>query len=279
MRPSLLSVALLVAPALPTHAQDCTPVPLADLQLVVSPTLAQVGQPVELTLTNLSTECTYTLPSTCLFTKVSSEDCEGDDAFFPPCGGASQSLLPGASVSATWDQTTQGGLQVPEGLWAFTVPVSASDGQVGKLCALVQVGTSCASPFAYGVGTTGTGGNVPSLSTLGGPPSLGNADFQVAVTNGVGGSTAIALVSLAQAAIQLDAGTLLVDPVLLFLVDPFALSGASGAPGQGIGFLPLPIPDAPGLVGLELFFQAAVVDLAASGGFALTQGVHAAVCP
>ena len=278
MRSLLLPLALLAVSAPHVHAQGCTPDPATDLLLVASPSLAQIGEPVLLTLTNLSADCTFTLPTACLFTQVSNQSCGGDIAYNPLCSGAPQSLPPGASVTATWDQLTDFGQQVPEGVWAFTVPVLAPGAQGGQLCALVQIGTSCASPFAYGPGTTGAGGHVPSLTSLGGSPSIGNADFQLAVTNAVGGGLAVALGSLGPASIELEPGTLLVDPASLFLVDSIGLSGSPGVAGQGIGFLPSPVPDAPVLVGLELFFQAAVIDAAASGGLALSPGLHAVIC-
>ena len=278
MRTPTLAAVLLLGCALEARAQDCVPDPLADLQLEVVPSTAPLGEPVTLTLTNTSSTCTYTLPTSCLFNKVAAQECDGDLAYHPPCAAGPQPLGPGASVSAVWDQTYFSGLQVPEGVWALSIPVQVPGALTGALCAQVQVGFGCASPVAYGLGSAGSGGQVPNLSSLGGAPALGNADFQLALTNGLGGASAVVLGSLAPAQLELGFGSVLIDPELVFLSSALALSGAAGVAGQGIGFLATPIPDAPALLGLELWFQAAVLDPAAVGGLALSQGVRAALC-
>lgn len=275
MRP--IAASLVVALLSPSVASQCTEDP-ADLSLTVTPTQAAAGQPFTATLTNQSAGCTYELPlAGCTITWVAIEDCFGDTALFPICPPGPTPLGPGQSVVEVWDQTNDFGEQVDDGLYWIKVDAVTPSGALLELCAPVQVGFGCVSPFAFGSGSAGTDGFVPSLSAIGGTASLGSTSFGVALTNGLGGANAFVLASLAQASFDLGFGTILIDTGQLVLNTVLPLS--AGDPGQGIGLLTVPVPSNPALVGLEVFFQGAVPDAGAAGNFALTPGLRVVVCP
>jgi len=274
--PSLaLALAALAFPS--TADAQCTP-DVSDLLLFVTPTVAEPGEPVEVYLVNTSTECTYWQPTTCLYVAVHVDDCGGDFFLIESCVNEEILLPPGGVIQQDWDQFWFGGTPVDNGLYAFPVVVKGIDGFQVQLCGTTQVGTDCVQPFSYGSGSPGTGGFVPGISTLGGLPQFGNQDFAVAVTGGLGGAGSAVLVSLLPDAFDLGFGTALVNLNALVLAAPLGLSGNPGEPGTGIGILPLPIPNAPSFAGLELFFQAAVLDPGAGGGLALTDAVRIALC-
>ena len=271
---SLFLLAGLIAPA----SAQCLEDPANDLQLLVTPTLAAAGQPVMVSLTNTSSSCTYQLPTTgCVFLSVKSEKCDGDTKFAPACLAALFAVPPGVTVVGVWDQLDDSGVQVADGLYAFEVDVITPSGASLELCPSVQIGTGCVSPFNYGQGTPGSGGNIPNLSGIGGFPHVGSTSFGVAVTNGLGGANSTVVASLSEASLGLGFGTILIDLSQTVLTVLLPLS--PGGPGQGIGLLTTPVPSLPGLIGLEVFFQAVVDDPAAAAGLALTQGVRIAICP
>lgn len=271
-----LTCTALALPA--TTAAQCTP-DVSDLVLFVTPSVAQPGEAVQIFLANTSTECTYWLPTSCLFVAVHVDDCGGDFFVLEGCDNTETSLPPGAVLEQDWGQFWFGGTPVDSGLYAFPVVVKGPELFQTQLCGFTQVGTGCVQPFAYGTGSPGSGGFVPGLSTLGGLPQFGNQDFAVAVTGGLGGAGSAVLVSLLSDSLDLGFGTALVNLNALVLAAPLGLSGTPGQPGAGIGILPLPIPNAPSYAGLELFFQAAVLDPGAGGGLALTDAVRIALCP
>ncbi len=275
MKTYLLPVLLVALPAT-AHAQ-CVLDPINDLQLTATPTLAAPGQPITVELKNNSAACVYELPTPCLILAVRNQECDGDEVLLPICLPSTVPIPPGTSVTEVWDQLDDGGGQVADGLYAFEVQVLSPSGTLFELCTSAQIGTGCTSPFAYGQGTSGSGGFGPNLSGIGGPPQIGSASFGVAVTNGLGGSTATVFASLGTGSLDLGFGTILIDPGQLVLSLPVALS--AGGPGQGIGLLTTPVPPSPVLIGLEVFFQAAVSDPGGPGGVALTHGLRAAICP
>jgi hypothetical protein len=279
MKLPLLLVLAAAAPLEAPLAQGCAPDPAADLQVAVTPTLALPGQTVQVALTNLSAGCTYSLPTSCVFASVHPDACDGDPVFTPGCFTALTPIPPGATVTMSWDQLDDLGQQVADGLYTFAVDVLGPTGATTSLCPVVQVGTSCTKPAHYGAGSPGTGGLTPAISSLGGYPQIGNGDFDVAVTNAVGGAVAVCVGSLAPASLDLGFGTVLVDPGPIALASLLALSGSPGVPGQGIGILDVPVPNQPGLVGAEVYFQWVVGDAASSGGLSLSEGLRVAICP
>ncbi len=118
---------------------------------------------------------------------------------------------------------------------------------------------------SFGFGTPGTGGAVPELAEQG-LQMLGQVTT-LDVTNALSSSPAAMLLGLgvdSQVSVPLLGGTLLVTP-------QFALPFPVGA---GTASLPIAIPDDPAFGGANLNFQAWVLDAAAPGGFAMTNGLE-----
>lgn len=133
------------------------------------------------------------------------------------------------------------------------------------LVALADAATSCNTEF--GAGCPGSGGFVPALEVVG--CATPGAPIQVAVSQGLGGSSAILIVGTTPTSAPVGGGcTLLVSPALL--VGPLPLGGA--APGAGGTTIPAVIPPAAPPVVIHL--QAFVIDPATPIGFAATAGVH-----
>jgi hypothetical protein len=123
----------------------------------------------------------------------------------------------------------------------------------------------------YGTGLPGTGGITPELRCAG-QASIGAA-LEVSVALGRGGAPAfLALGFAGPADIPAFGGTLLVRPPLS--VKAFVLDGPKGAPGAGSGTLVLPVPADVRLLGQRLQIQAAVSDLSAVQGVALTAAIE-----
>lgn len=272
----LLATLLLSAGA---RAQGCVSDPATDLVLDVSPTVAQPGEPVTVTLTNASAGCTYALPTSCLIFDVHVIDCGGDSVVEFGCLPSVQQLGPGQSLSEVWEQLDLFGQPVPEGSYAMEVTVLDTEEVPLQLCGFLQIGTACgAPPQAYGPAGQGSGGLAPTISSIGDLPFLGNTGFQVAVTSGLGGAPGVMLLGFGETSIPLSFGVLLVDPLLPLFTLPFSLGGTPGGVGQGIGFLPVPIPADPSLLGAKITFQAFFADPGASSGIAHTEGLRVLIC-
>lgn len=271
MKTVLLLAVALTAVVAPTEGQNCHPHP-DDLVLVVTPAVATPGEIVEVSVTNNSAACTYSYETICLLQSVHSGDCDGDKFLFAGCGHGPTAIAPGETATGQWDQTVGGGAHAPDGGYAFPIVLLADTGLIVELCAHVQIGTACTDPVSYGTGTAGSGGFVPSISTIGGPAALGSDTFGAAVTGGLGGAPSLVLVSLA----EIDLPPFLVDPTAIAVSALLVLS--DGDPGQGIGLLDLPVPPNPALLGLEIFLQGIVADGGAAGGLAFTDAVRTAIC-
>ena len=111
------------------------------------------------------------------------------------------------------------------------------------------------------MGCAGTGGLVPQASTVGGAPTLGNLAFGLQVTNAIPAAPAFLAVGLAPTSVPLLGCTFLVNPIAV-------LSSSAGA------IVPVPVNCDPGLVGLSLFFQWAVFDVAAPQQLAFSNGLQ-----
>ena len=116
----------------------------------------------------------------------------------------------------------------------------------------------------YGSGTTGSGGFVPVLNPAGGAPNVGNKTFALEVKQALGNANLVYGFGVNK----------LGGPFLNSLdVLWFVKTGGAGA-GNGSFKLTTGVPADPGLVGVRLFVQGGVVDPAATGGLALTQGLE-----
>ena len=121
----------------------------------------------------------------------------------------------------------------------------------------------------YGTGLAGSGGFVPHLASTG-CPDVGRT-VTVHVDRGVGGTFGILLLGSAPASLPAFGGTLLLAPIDATAV--FPCSGPAGVPGVGAYSVPIPITN-PGLSGLSLYLQAALLDGAAAQGLAISNGLE-----
>lgn len=125
----------------------------------------------------------------------------------------------------------------------------------------------------YGSGKPGSGGAVPILGAQG-PAKAGSTTYQLRLRRGLGGGTALLLLSTGEAALPnlpLLGMTLYVD-VPLLLVVPLPLGGAAGAAGDGEFTIPAALP--PSLIGLSLYHQTLHPDSGAQFGAAASNGLE-----
>jgi len=124
----------------------------------------------------------------------------------------------------------------------------------------------------YGDGTAGAGGIVPVLGVAG-PNLVPGVRPELRLRGALGGSRAILLIGRREASESARGGTLLVDETWR---RKFRLDGARGAAGAGaFTFASRPLADR--RAGRTLFFQALVLDAAAPGGFAFSNGLAVTV--
>jgi len=254
----------------PVAAQvDCLP---QGVTVTVSPDPAPQGALVEVTIDNQSDQL-FVLPSSCLYASVREEDCDGALVQVPLCLAVLVPIPPGGSHTNVWAQTDTTGNLVAPGVYAFDLALPVD------CCPTVTVTGGCAGPpQPYGDGGAGTGGFAPILDAEGGLPLIGNAAFGERILFGVGGAPAALLLGAGETSLGFDWGTLLVDPFLPVFVFPAVLGGTPGQSGAGSALIPLPIPNDPGLVGIQVATQAIVLDAGSSGGFSHTQGVRFTIC-
>lgn len=134
------------------------------------------------------------------------------------------------------------------------------------LSTVFEFSLPCGGATPYGAGCAGSGGFAPALSITG--CAMPGQPISINVTQGLGGSSAVLMVSLASTSAPLDAScTLLVQPSPLTI--SFPLGGV--APGAGSASLPTVLPV--GLPPIAVFLQAFVADPAKPSGFTATNGV------
>lgn len=118
--------------------------------------------------------------------------------------------------------------------------------------------------FAYGTGTPGTGGLVPSLTCR--QPWAGRSTFTVDIANAYGGAGGLVVFGLGQTNQTLFGLPVYVDPSTLLASSFVLLGGSFGTPGAGAGSLALPLTAAgPSLIGFTLRAQALLFDPAGPG--------------
>jgi hypothetical protein len=122
----------------------------------------------------------------------------------------------------------------------------------------------------YGIGLQGTGKIVPVLGTGGELPRVGNANFKIELSNGLGGVLCLIAVSLERRDQAAQGMTLHGDFETpgRFWYRFLMMSGNHLAPGQGAATLLLPVPNDPTLVGVRFYFQGFIGDVAASSAIA-----------
>lgn len=124
----------------------------------------------------------------------------------------------------------------------------------------------------YGTGLAGLGGVVPTIGAVGCPDR--NTPWSLSINAAAGGTFGLLALGDGPANVPAFGGSLLIFPIAASFV--FATSGVPGQPGIGSYNLPLLLTD-PALVGVSLWFQAAVLDAAAVEGFALTNGLQVVI--
>jgi choice-of-anchor B domain-containing protein len=131
--------------------------------------------------------------------------------------------------------------------------------------------SSCRDAEDYGVGTAGSGGFVPLLSTLG-DPMLGNPAFEVDGSQLLGGAPGLLAVGFARNDLDIKGITLLVDVTPPAVLVPIAASGPPGVAGAGAFQIVAGIGDDPTLDGLEIDLQILVADAGGPKKLASSQG-------
>lgn len=130
----------------------------------------------------------------------------------------------------------------------------------------------CQNP--YGLGTPGSGGFTPRLSS---PQAwMGNAGFGFRIDAGLGGAPAVVALSAGRTFLPLGGLDVLVDPLNLFVTVPGALGGSPGVAGTGTAFVPFSTgAPHPAFAGFPFWSQAFVIDPGAPLGIAASQGWRA----
>jgi choice-of-anchor B domain-containing protein len=131
--------------------------------------------------------------------------------------------------------------------------------------------SSCRDAEDYGLGTAGSGGFVPLLSTVG-DPMLGSPSFEVDGSQILGGAASVLAVGFARSNVDIKGITLLVDLSPPALLVPITASGPPGVAGAGGFQLVAGIGNDPALDGLEIDMQILVADLGGPKKLASSQG-------
>jgi hypothetical protein len=129
---------------------------------------------------------------------------------------------------------------------------------VGKVVALSVAGIPPGSSL-FGSGCAGSSYVVPKIDTFGGTPSsYENPAFRIRLTEAFGGAFLVLVMGFAPHSPPIDLGTwfpgcsLSVSKNNWFL---FPVVASGSGPGNGVGFVPMPIPSNPSLGGQHLYFQ------------------------
>jgi hypothetical protein len=115
----------------------------------------------------------------------------------------------------------------------------------------------------YGAGLAGWKGEAPRVS-VSSPQSLGNPAFAVQLANAAPRSTAVLLVGTSKVQVPVGGGYLWNDAKWLVLRPTDPDGDASWMPSIGA---------APGLAGVSVLLQWAVIDTAAPAGWSVTDGL------
>ena len=137
--------------------------------------------------------------------------------------------------------------------------------------------STCRDSESYGNGFAGSGGFVPTLTTVG-DPLIGGPDFSLVGSDLLGGANGLVLLGLARAQLPLKTITLWVDLAPPASLIPIAASGAAGVAGAGAFTLSDSIPDDPTIVGIEIDTQVVMFDPGAPGRLAASAGRAFWIC-
>jgi hypothetical protein len=252
--------------------------PVAGLVVTSSPSPAIAGQFVTLTVSNVTTDCTF-LVDVCQPTKVYEHECGGPlVAQFPCMLPAFHPIAPQQSIQLNWFPKDQEGDPLPEGNYTAALFVGSDAGGFSEVCVDVQIGGLSCPTSSYGTGKAVGLGAVPRIFTSGGFAKIGNSNFGLTIDDGPFSAAALVLVGAAQSSFQAPWGTLLVDVGAPHLAFPVALTPAPFAGQGGVAIVSLPIPNLPSLVGITAHAQALVVDPQPPFGIGHTAGRTFTIC-
>jgi hypothetical protein len=125
----------------------------------------------------------------------------------------------------------------------------------------------------FGAEGAGTGGLAPKMLAET-PANLGNADFRIGMHNGRGGAFATLVLSLQQAqpGSQIQGVPVNVDVWVTPALVGAQLGGTAGLAGEGFTTIQQGVPNAAGLIGLQLYVQWFVWDVGVQAGAASSAG-------
>jgi hypothetical protein len=137
--------------------------------------------------------------------------------------------------------------------------------------------STCRDSESYGTGGVGSGGFVPTLTTVG-DPRIGGAPFGLDGADMLGGAGGLLIVGFTRVQIPFKGLDLLVDLAPPAFLVPVIASGPAGVPGAGSFSVSDSIPDDPTLVGLEVDTQVLVFDAGAPKKLASSAGRAFWIC-
>jgi cytochrome c peroxidase len=129
-------------------------------------------------------------------------------------------------------------------------------------------------PVAYGAGTAGTGGFVPTIVAPH-SPFMGNHQFAIGLARTLGGAQGAIAFSAAPGLPGATFGTgypLWVHPDYVLITVSLNLQGSTGVGGTGFGSIVFDLPYDPSLAGATAYAQGAALDPSSPGGLAVTGG-------
>ncbi|MCA8944099.1 MAG: hypothetical protein KDB80_16160, partial [Planctomycetes bacterium] len=130
----------------------------------------------------------------------------------------------------------------------------------------------CQPPTSYGIGTAGSFGLIPELTTGNRAARVGDTDFAIDCFRARGNTSVGLALSLGSGSSSFLGATILVDLQQIVGVLPHATST------NGYTSFPLPVPPQSSLVGTTVYAQALVADPFAIGGLAASQGLSFTIC-
>lgn len=164
---------------------------------------------------------------------------------------------------------------VPDHVWNEVRLQSGGSGGVPgfEFDDIVIASENAPAVFSYGAGCAGFGGFTPKLAVTSALPPTSGGPFDVALTDGLGASTALLFVGFGQAQLPLSPGcffniaTVIPSPITLPL----------GGTGAGDGSITIPTTLPAGLTGLIFNLQAFVIDPGVPRGYSSSPGLQVEV--
>lgn len=121
----------------------------------------------------------------------------------------------------------------------------------------------------FGVATAGSGGILPTVSTVDGPSTSG---WSITINNVLGGASGFLWVGFAMKDQQAFGGHFYIDLSSPYVLAPIAFGGTPGVPGDGS--LTFNSIDMSSYAPLTLFLQGTMIDAGAPKGVSMTKGIE-----